>query len=83
MRAREAEKEVLRRYAEVTELLAESEDPTDRALAGAIAERFGLERPEPPPPGRGGPDRGGRLAPPQGQGRGLARGRTGTDDLER
>jgi hypothetical protein len=82
-RAREAEKDVLRRYAEVTQLLAESEDPTDRALAGAIAERFGLERPEPPAPGRGGPDRGGRPEPPLGQGRGAARGRTGTDDLER
>jgi hypothetical protein len=81
-RAGAAEKEVLRQYAEVTQMLAKCEDPTDRVLAGALADRFGLERPPPPAePGHAGWDN--RALPFAQQERQVPRGRTGTDDLER
>jgi hypothetical protein len=77
-KAKQTEKEILRRYAEAVHILTESEDPTDRILAGALADRFGLERPTPTRPE---PDRGGAIRNPDY--RSVPRGRTGTDNLER
>jgi hypothetical protein len=81
-RAQGTERTILRRYAEVAQILAHSDDTTDRALATALAQRFGIEQPTPPPheqtmatpePSRG-------AAPVE---RHVPRNRTGTDDLER
>ena len=79
-KAKKTEREILRRYAEVTQILVDSEDATDRVLALALAERFGLGRPTPTPPepGRESWRRAPDLEEPP-----MPRGRTGTDDLER
>ena len=79
-KAKHTEQDILRRYAEVVQILHQSEDPTDRVLAGALADRFGLERPTPTRPE---PGRGERSTFRDFEDRSLPRGRTGTDDLER
>jgi hypothetical protein len=84
-RARRTEKEILRRYAEVTQILIDSEDAADRLLAAALADRFGLHRPTPTPPEKGSPEkgRGDQREAPAPDPNHSPRGRTGTDDLER
>lgn len=79
-KAKQTEKEILRRYAEVTKILVESEDLTDRVLALALADRFGLQRPTPTRPEQG---RGERPPVRDLEDHSPSRGRTGTDDLER
>jgi hypothetical protein len=79
-KAKQTEQDLRRRYAEVVQILVQSEDPTDRVLAGALADRFGLQRPTPTPPE---PERGERSAFRDSEDRFLPQGRTGTDDLER
>lgn len=78
--AKRTEKEILRRYAEVTQILVDSEDAADRLLAGALADRFGLNRPTPTPPEKGRGEPREAPAPDSSQ---APRRRTGTDDLER
>ena len=51
-RARATEEEIRRRYAEVGQILNDSEDPTDRVLARELAARFQIELPPPPEKGR-------------------------------
>jgi hypothetical protein len=45
-RSRATEAAILDRYRQVTQILARSVDPTDRVLAMALADRFGLEHPK-------------------------------------
>jgi hypothetical protein len=76
-KAKDTQTTILKRYADVILLLAESEDAADRVLAREIARRFGLDL---PPSAR----RGASKSPasereaPRTEGR-----QTGTDDLER
>jgi len=79
-KAKRTEQEILRRYTEAVQILIESEDPTDRVLAIALADRFGLQRPTPTRPE---PERGERSTWRELQDLPVPRGRTGTDDLER
>jgi hypothetical protein len=79
-KAKQTEKEILRRYAEVVQILIESEDPTDRVLAGALADRFGLRRPTPTAPE---PGRGDRSTLREVEDSPIPRQRAGTNDLER
>jgi hypothetical protein len=78
-RAKSTEKEILRRYSQVIQILVDSQDPADRVLSMALADRFGLQRPMPTMPDAGRKPAAG--APEVGSG--ATRPRTGTDDLER
>lgn len=79
-RAKGTEKEILRRYQEVTQILIDSEDAADQLLAAELADRFGLHRPTPSPSEKRTAQRGEGPAHDAGP---PPRGRTGTDDLER
>jgi len=79
-KAKQTEKEILRRYAEVVQILVDSEDPTDRLLALALAGRFGLQRPAPT---RQEPGWGERSTLRKLEDRPLPQGRTRTNALER
>ena len=78
--AKKTEATLRRRYSEVTAILIDSDDATDRALAAELAERFGLRLPM--PPDRGGPG-GARRTPRPRTEYDSPPARTGTDDLER
>lgn len=80
-RAQQTEKRILSSYAEVTRILNESEDATDRVLAGELADRFGLQRPP-----RNPKPRREEIARQRGADRPelpVAHKRTGTDERER
>jgi hypothetical protein len=76
-KAKDTQKTILQRYADVILLLANCEDAGDRVLARELARRFGLDL---PPPERRGASKSpaGEREAPRTEGR-----RTGTDDLER
>jgi hypothetical protein len=79
-KARQTERMILQRYGQVTDILAQSDDRTDRVLARELAERFGL-----PPPTRRPPERADRRehSVPLERESPSRPGRTGTDDRER
>ena len=77
-KAQQTERTILQRYAEVVEILSQSEDRSDQVLANELADKFRLQRRTRPPPEKVPEHWPRREAADE-----AFRGRTGTDDLER